>query len=1191
MTRAIPTSDSTTAVDTSWLVPVFEPGDNPASTDPQAQTIADLVRSMFTAAMEAKLDGIAAGAEVNLTGNALQSAIDTAVGSSIWRSAHTVLRTAVQTRDLLDGLLGSGWRTGGGGGGGISLDQAIDGVGAALAMLSEFTYDAAANTFTFSLAANSVTAAQARANSDAHKTEWRNRIGAISRGDTATEAEAGTVEKSTDDELDAGTAGKYPDAEQIKAFAQVLADQDPSADTVRKLILRGGRLYLTHPVHHEGKDVDWRLFATADLPGGYTWGGSHQVNPALGGLANNTVFYSIPAQRALRVVTLGIHKRTVTYNLPGWLGVSRDEADADRKATANNQTTFFGGQVRVSENYVGSAPDTYEPDLYEYDLQVQLDALTARIGEDETDLREVISAFNQHLANLPEGVSLTADALSGLLNSLENIPAEEMPDAIVALVREGTGRFENELQDYGNQLVLSSDDATDTTPADGIPDVATVSVPLSSRFVSGLRRNGAGAIYNDRPSAAFTAAGPPAHSSGIDTSVGFQYRSGSVGFGHLLELFQITDPPDHALQNYDASQSAESNVAFVFIDDFLFLLGDRDGPFTNVPGIRLKAAYDGSEAVSEALETDFRTALADRRIRLGGSTPIGYYWHDDSVVELFKSFRQDWYEADDIISTYDRLLSNFLHGPTTLDPRVSNWDFHRGFSDTGTTFPPAADRDSITRQDGTAVAFPDPPTMRFIDTTGNLNLRLSTYSASEIRHPVLKRVPGERLLPALPAAGARDRKIPRFTNDVLTWQNDGSGVPEDQELYSGDDLAADAYHTAGLSAPIIDGRDVIVEIADGNRSTEVRFTAKQLLGKQRQNAAPGNAAQALTKAFAKVDGNTPLESNVDYLNVWLGADNETLYVRFDRGGPYDIKIRQIAYDGDTSRSGFAGGSGQAADGTPRPYTVRFFARFADAALVDGNPPSDPVISISDAGVSLTEDPYYWNPNEPAGDAPRWEVLTQIYYNAGWSHRGWSYRRTNPADGAVRYATDEHGANASETPPAGWTHFAERNELGGLGPWIARGGQPDRQTTLFSFHANWEVTGLSSVLRATGLNVSPEINLDDYQDIWFEWEDRAMAASAPGFTKRSTPLRSAQIMTQDEIGDTLVLHGVTLRVALRWDINQFGIYTPNPSSSGWNHGCNIGMVLKRGSTARHFDNIRIATGSYGTGLLSMRGGHY
>ena len=46
MTRPIPQTDSGAAVDTSYLVPTFEPGDSPTNVDPVSQTVLDLVRSV-----------------------------------------------------------------------------------------------------------------------------------------------------------------------------------------------------------------------------------------------------------------------------------------------------------------------------------------------------------------------------------------------------------------------------------------------------------------------------------------------------------------------------------------------------------------------------------------------------------------------------------------------------------------------------------------------------------------------------------------------------------------------------------------------------------------------------------------------------------------------------------------------------------------------------------------------------------------------------------------------------------------------------------------------------------------------------------------------------------------------------------------------------------------------------------------
>ena len=150
-----------------------------------------------------------------LSGQSLIDAIDSAQGSSDWRAA-LMLRTAIETRDLLDGLLGTGWRTSGGGGGGITLDQAVDGVGAALAMLSVFTYDAASNTFTFTLP-------------------------------SATEATDGVVRKATIAQMRAGLTDVYPDAATVLGFAT--AAIDAALDIVYAEVSDGAELVVALTAH------------------------------------------------------------------------------------------------------------------------------------------------------------------------------------------------------------------------------------------------------------------------------------------------------------------------------------------------------------------------------------------------------------------------------------------------------------------------------------------------------------------------------------------------------------------------------------------------------------------------------------------------------------------------------------------------------------------------------------------------------------------------------------------------------------------------------------------------------------------------------------------------------------------------------------------------------------------------------
>ena len=79
-----------------------------------------------------------------LTGSDLLDAVDLAVGSTVWRTAHTALRSATQIVAALDlYLLGTAWRTPGSGGGGTGLDATA--VAAAIAAAGHDT-PAARNT-------------------------------------------------------------------------------------------------------------------------------------------------------------------------------------------------------------------------------------------------------------------------------------------------------------------------------------------------------------------------------------------------------------------------------------------------------------------------------------------------------------------------------------------------------------------------------------------------------------------------------------------------------------------------------------------------------------------------------------------------------------------------------------------------------------------------------------------------------------------------------------------------------------------------------------------------------------------------------------------------------------------------------------------------------------------------------------
>ena len=115
-----------------------------------------------------------------LSSTALQAAIDKAVGTTGWRTGHTTLRTAAQIITLIDGAIGVAWKTSSGMsvGGGITLNAAIDAVGALLAMQAGFSYVESTNALTFALPDEYVTPDMLEAATPIEKAAMTGRIGA-----------------------------------------------------------------------------------------------------------------------------------------------------------------------------------------------------------------------------------------------------------------------------------------------------------------------------------------------------------------------------------------------------------------------------------------------------------------------------------------------------------------------------------------------------------------------------------------------------------------------------------------------------------------------------------------------------------------------------------------------------------------------------------------------------------------------------------------------------------------------------------------------------------------------------------------------------------------------------------------------------------------------------------------------------
>ena len=115
-----------------------------------------------------------------LANTELQDAIDKAVGSDAWRTGNTTLRTAAQIIALIDGAIGTVWKTASGATvtAGITLEEATDAAGELLATYALFTYDASTDTLAFALPGEYITPAMLKADSAIEKAAMTTRIGA-----------------------------------------------------------------------------------------------------------------------------------------------------------------------------------------------------------------------------------------------------------------------------------------------------------------------------------------------------------------------------------------------------------------------------------------------------------------------------------------------------------------------------------------------------------------------------------------------------------------------------------------------------------------------------------------------------------------------------------------------------------------------------------------------------------------------------------------------------------------------------------------------------------------------------------------------------------------------------------------------------------------------------------------------------
>ena len=280
-----------------------------------------------------------------------------------------------------------------------------------------------------------------------------------------------------------------------------------------------------------------------------------------------------------------------------------------------------------------------------------------------------------------------------------------------------------------------------------------------------------------------------------------------------------------------------------------------------------------------------------------------------------------------------------------------------------------------------------------------------------------------------------------------------------------------------------------------------------------------------------------------------------------------------------------GGSGTSPDGTPRPYTVLLYGRFADSALASGEPAAAPNIVILSDGPSVAPGVWHLDPSAAAGADPLWRAETRAFYhNGAWGHGVFTYSRVNPADGAFQYASDATGTGASEDPFDGWTHYRIRAEDGTLGDWLPRSGNPSTDAVIWALLTNFGAgSWATEAVR----------DLDDFRDLYCTWGQYTAGYAERAFFRASDrfPASGIRSITAAEADANLLRDGRVLRCQIT--PTRSGLYLRNEAPSGATEsvGCDLAFVFVRaadGLTDRQFDQIRILAGSAGAGRIDIWG---
>ena len=260
----------------------------------------------------------------------------------------------------------------------------------------------------------------------------------------------------------------------------------------------------------------------------------------------------------------------------------------------------------------------------------------------------------------------------------------------------------------------------------------------------------------------------------------------------------------------------------------------------------------------------------------------------------------------------------------------------------------------------------------------------------------------------------------------------------------------------------VDGDPIEGEIDTTTKTVRITYRDNSTL-QQIADALDGSSAGTATLRAKGIHG-----TNMSSRPVDAPFDNVPFREYYAKGA--------VASDDDTRQ--LQGSPSNAAAVRSVQQVLVAYGRFADSELINGSPP-DAGFGFNDVWGMTIESGTNWELDPTVAEGAGGGSLWRTESTAIWFFDQWligAEAKTRVPAGATLYATDDTGANASEVPPAGWTHFGLRRPDGGV-VWLPKSRVPASKRLIWNLTSNFTATGNYKHLVA-----QPYPDLADYQFI-------------------------------------------------------------------------------------------------------------